>query len=239
MNAIVFTEGATLKMFFQLINELESHIDLENIGIHVCDSRFFHKFKEEFPQIESGKYTLYKEWEIIRESKNMKPDIQRLRAYEEEIGAPFLWDALLCERRIYLGKHSTLEQDYRKRYSHDRMLSILQLCIERTRALFDEVRPDFVLSFISVTISGYIGYLLAKEKKIKYLNLRPTRIRNYIHAGDTVTWPSTVASDTYNKFIKTGLTPELEQKARECLSDFRDRNLKYEGAPFFSSKSNK
>lgn len=43
-----------------------------------------------------------KEWEIIRESKGIKPNISFLEGYEKEIDQPYLWDALVADHRIYL-----------------------------------------------------------------------------------------------------------------------------------------
>lgn len=204
-------------------------MELDKIGIHVCNSRFFSSFKKKWPQITSGRYIFLKEWEFIQASKHFRADISKLREYEKRLGSPYLWDALVCERRIYMGKHATITQDYKKRYSHERMLSMLQLGIERVEFFFNEIQPDFIVSFICVTLVGYLGYLVARKKGIPILNLRPTRIQNYIHAGDTVTWPSSVALETFGSFMEGNMDLTFQKAAIEYLNDFRSNNAKYEG----------
>jgi len=229
MNAIFFTEGATLRMFFPLIGEVEKSMQLDKIGIHVCDTRFFLSFQKEQPEIISGRYHLLKEWEIVRKSRRHKADISKLREYERELGHPLLWDALVCDRRIYLGRRATLSQDYRSRYSHKRMLSLLQLELERVETFFDEVHPDFLVSFICVTLSGYLGYLVARKRGIPVLNLRPTRINNFIHAGDSITWPSSILQKTYDRYMENEPDPNVGQAAAEFIEQFSLNNVKYEG----------
>lgn len=231
MNAIFFTEGATLRMFFKLIREIEACMDLDKVGIHVCNTRFFLGFQKEHPEIVSGRYHLLKEWEVVRKSKGHKADISKLREYEKELGNPVLWDALVCDRRIYLGKRATLSQDYRSRYSHEKMLSMLQLGLERIEVFFDEVQPDFVVSFISVTLAGHLGYLVARKRGIPVMNFRPTRIKNYIHAGDGITWPSSIVENTYERYLESGPAQDVQQEVTELLYQFSSTNEKYEGVP--------
>jgi len=241
MNIIFFTEGATLKMHFNLLKKIEVETKLDKIGIHVCDSRFFIDFSKKNPDIELGRYILLKEWEIIRNSKNTKYNIAKLKEYEEILGDPYLWNAILCDRRIYMGPNATFKQDYSRRYSHEEILSILFNEIEQIEKFFDVVNPDTVISFICVTLAGYLGYLIAKKRGIVYLNLRPTRIKNYFHAGDSVSWPSSTVIKCYNNFLKGNIPKKLKENSIKFVRHAVECDLKYEGvlSPSISKKSNK
>ena len=229
MNTIFFTQSGSLDVFFKLMRVMGEVMPLKKKGLYVADSSVFKTFKQKYPEIESDSFCLLKEWDIVRESKQIKPDVPLLRRYEKEIGRPFLWNALVADRRIYFGKRCAYDQDYRPRFSHERMLSILQTGLRRMEALFDEVQPDFIVSFHCVTMGEYLSYLFARSRNIPILNLRPTRIRNYFYAAETVMEPSDYLRETYEELLKSGIAPSLREQAVEYLREVRETHALYEG----------
>ncbi len=190
MNLLFLTQSQTLDVFYEVMLAMGVRTDVGRVGFYVADSAFYDEFKSRRPEISSGSFELLKEWEIIGKSRVIRPDILRLRAYEEKLGDPVLWNALTADRRIYLGKRATLEQDYGGRFTHEEMMAILQVAVEEMEALFDRVQPDAVIGFICVTIGEYLAYLIAKNRNVPFINLRPTRIKNYFFAGEGVLEPS-------------------------------------------------
>ena len=190
MNIIYFTQTSGIDVFFNLMQEMKKHIKLDKVGFYLAGSRYFNSYLKDNPSFEPDSYFLLKEWEIIKDSKNIQPDIELLKEYEKKIGNPYFWDAIVSDRRIYLGKKFAYAQDYKPRYNHDRMMAILQVGLQRIDSFFKEVQPQAVVSFQSVTLGDYLSYLFAKAYKIPLLNLRPTRIRNYFYAGDTILEPT-------------------------------------------------
>lgn len=229
MNVLFLTQSKTLSVFYDLACTIKGMTSLQKAGFYIADSAFYDKFKNEHPEICSGSFELLKEWEIIERSKNIKPDMQRLKEYEKRFGEPFLWNALVADRRIYLGSRATLEQDYNSRFSHERMLSILQTGLEEMERLFDSVKPDAVIGFICVTIGEYLAYLVAKSRNIPFLNLRPTRIRNYFFAGESIFEPSKQLEEAYHQILEDGIPEELRLKASSYLSEVRMSHAMYEG----------
>lgn len=229
MNTIVFTQSGSLDVFFNLMRIMAELMPVEKKGLYVADSSFFKTFKRNYPEIESDSFCLLREWDIIRESKHITPDMPLLRRYEKEIGRPFLWNALVADRRIYFGKRCAYNQDYRPRFSHERMLSILQTGLRRMEAFFEQVQPDFIVSFHCVTIGEYLSYLFAQSRNIPILNLRPTRIRNYFYAGESVMEPSDYLRATYEDLLKGGMAPSLRGQAAEYLREVRQTHALYEG----------
>lgn len=229
MNILFTTQGKTLMLFYNLLQELRAKTEIDKVGFYMADSRYYDIFEKQHPEISSGKYELLKEWEIIEQSEQITPDIDRLRAYERMFGDPVLWNAILADRRIYFGKRMTLEQDYPSRFSHDKMLAILQKGVEEIEKLFDRVQPDVVIGFICVTIGEYLAYLVARSRNIPYLNLRPTRIKNYFFASERLFEPSKKIEGTYHQMLTEGVPENLRQEALLHLSEVRKTHAMYEG----------
>jgi hypothetical protein len=236
MNVIFCTQGKTLDLFFMLALAMRKFADLEKVGFYVADSRYFDAFRKKKPEIESDKYFLLKEWEIVRDSQHIKPDMAFLEEYENKFGNPFLWNALVADRRIYFGKRYAYVQDYQPRFNHERMLSILQLGLKRMDDFFQKVQPDLIVSFQCVTIGEYLSYLFAKAKKIQILNLRPTRIQNYFYAGESVYEPSEHLKEAFKDFFIKGIEDSLKQKALSYLQGVKVNHAMYEGVVPSSNK---
>jgi len=215
---------------------MKESMTFDKIGFYAADSRFFNNFKKDCPEIESESFFLLKEWDIVHEAQKIKLDLSLLERYEKEIGEPCLWNALVADRRIYLGKKYAYAQDYKPRYDHEKMLTILQVGLQRMEDLFDKVKPDFIVSFQCVTIGEYLSYLFAKARGIPLLNLRPSRIKNYVYAGEDVLEPSKRLNQTYQYFLENGIDPSLKNEAAGYLEDIRETNAMYEGVIPPSSK---
>jgi len=231
MNALFMTQAAGLKMFFGLMKALQAPLRLERVGFYVADRSYFRQFSQSVPEIESGPYDLLKEWEIVGNAQNGDPDIELIRRYEVSLGNPNLWGALVADRNIYLGKRSSFFQDYRPRFSHAQMLNILQNTLVNMERWFDEVRPDFVASWICVTLGEYLAYLFARSRGIPVLNLRPTRVGNYVTYGETIFEPSARIRAAYERYSRDGVEDEWLDQARRYVSEAQSGDARYEGAP--------
>ncbi|MBU1863746.1 MAG: hypothetical protein KKH94_08805 [Candidatus Omnitrophica bacterium] len=228
-NVIFFTQSSNLDMFYHTSEAMKEYIALDKIGFYVTDSRFYKKFITHHRTFHEQSLSILKEWENIRSAKDVTVDMTVLRQYEEEIGQPFLWDALVADRRIYWGRKYSYDQDYRARFNHEQMLAILQVGLNRLEAFFDEVRPDFIVSFQCLTLGDFLSYLIARKRNIHILNLRPTRIRNYFYAGETVYEPSRTLQDTYEHFLNQGIEAHLRDRALNYVQEVRQSHAMYEG----------
>ncbi len=229
MNILFLTQSRSLAVFYDVMSCLKESGRMSGAGFYIADSSFYNTFKKKRPDIDSGEYVLLKEWDILKQSAKCSPDIGLLKEYEERYGDPVLWNALLADRRIYLGESTTIEQDYRSRFSHESMLAILQISINQIEELFDYVRPDVVCGFICVTIGEYLAYLIARERNIPFFNLRPTRIKNYFYAGESVHEPSPALENTYGTLLNGGITEDVKQEASQYIQGVLDTHAMYEG----------
>lgn len=109
------------------------------------------------------------------------------------------------------------------------MLSLLQTGVDEIEGMFDRIQPDLVIGFICVTVGDYLAYLVAKSRNIPFLNLRPTRIKNYFFAGESVLEPSTRLEQTYHKMLAEGVPEALKHNASSYLLEVRETHAMYEG----------
>lgn len=234
MNILFMTQGSSLNLFYQLMLSMGKSVTFNKVGFYVTDSYFFSKFKDNYPQIKS--FNLLKEWEIIKDSAQVIPDIPLLEKYEKKIGSPCLWNAIVADRRIFSGKKYAYSQDYSPRYNHERMLAILQVGLQRIEKLFNDLQPDMVVSFQCVTVGEYLSYLFAKTRGITVLNLRPVRIHNYFYAGESVLEPSEYLREEFENYFRHGIEEQLRTKAVDYIKEIRNKNAMYEGVVPPSSK---
>ena len=229
MNVLFLTQGSSLSMFYELMKALRGPLQLERVGFYVASYAFFQQFCQLEPDIESGKYTILKEWEVTAKARKGKADLDVIRQYEQRLGDPHLWGVLVADRRVHMGEKCSFFQDYRPRFKHVEMLNILQeglVCMER---LFDEVQPDAVISFICVTFGEYLAYLFAKRRGIPFLNLRPTRIHNYMTFGSDIFEPSTRVLQAYQWYLNGQAKDDWLKEAKAYVDAVRTKDAKYEG----------
>ena len=94
------------------------------------------------PGFEQEGHDLLKEWEVTARPLG-KPDLARLARYEMALGGDAgLFGAIVADRRLFMGPDCAFTQDYRRRFTDDELLFILQRGIERVEALFDRLKPD-------------------------------------------------------------------------------------------------
>lgn len=229
MNFLFLTQGSTLRLFYDIAKQLSGDGRLSSAGFYVTDSEFFSGFSEANAEFLRSYPHVLKEWEVLEAASRTPADPARLRDLEQRLGDPTLWNAVVADRRLYIGPHAVREQDYVSRYSHAELMAIAQQSAERMEGLFDRVKPDLVVGFICVTVGEYMAELVAKSRGIPFLNLRPTRIRNYFFGGESVHEPSDLLRATYDRFRAEGVPSGPAEQARAALGDVRQEFALYEG----------
>lgn len=228
MKIIGVTQGSNLKVFLQLVGLLKEHSSIDEVGAYVADAMVFKSLAKSEIGLRDGSITLLKEWDFTTSGQKQTPDWQQIRSYEQRLGDPVLWNALLADRRIFFGHHCKFRQDYRSRFTHDQMGGILQAALEHINKLFDEFKPDLILGFGTSTIGDYLFYLFAKERGIPYLQLKATKIGNRVALNDDAIELSGHIAKLLGS--KKKLPEWALEEAREHLNGVRQRGIRYEGA---------
>lgn len=225
LNAIFVTQGASLGMFYPLWQALQGVLPTGKVGFYVSYSPYFRRFRETHPEIERD-VQLLKEWEITARGKKGVPDPNLLQAYENKLGAESLWRAIVCDRRLYLGNMATMRQDYTPRFDHARLQKILQEGLVSVERFFDEVQPGVVLAYNCVSFGEYLIYLFARARGIPYLNIRATKIRNYVTYHSDI---SHVSAPIRDVFLDGSIEARWVEEAKKYLAEARSTHLLYEG----------
>ena len=227
MNALFLTQGSGLRLHARICDALRTELGLERTGFYVCDSMHYREFRREHPTW-SKAHAVVKEWEIVAAAQRISPDLARLRRLEDSLGEP-LWHALLCDRRVMLGRWCKERQDYRPRYDHDGLLRLLDAARGPLERLYDEVHPDVVFSFVPVTFGEYLAHLLAGQRGIPVLSLYPTKIRNYMMWMESIFGRPPHLVDAYRRRRAAATRDSTTREAERYVTEVTGRAVRHEG----------
>jgi hypothetical protein len=221
-------------MFESMRVSLDRKKKVERAGFTVADAFFYERWMADNPEFERQGHLLLKEWEVTA-ARNGKPDLELLRRYERELGAEAgLFGAIVADRRLFMGPDCTYSQDYRRRFSDDELLYILQNGLIAVERMFDELKPGLVVGFICVSMLEYLVYLFARSRGVRILNLRPTRIGDRITFGSLLNDPTPEFIATYRRVCADG--SRWMDDARRYIKRVREEHGRYEGAVKPSAK---
>jgi Capsule polysaccharide biosynthesis protein len=235
MNILFCTQSESLQLFHSLGAAMKRRLEVERLGFVVADSMAYGRWLETRPNFETESHELLKEWEVTARPLG-KPDLSKLARYEADLGCEAgLFGAIVADRRLFMGPDCAFTQDYRRRYSDDELLFMLQRGIEQTEALFDRLKPDLVVSFICVTMLDYMAYLVAHARGIRFLNLRPTRIGDRVAFSYKLNDPAPELATQYQRLVG-GESSRFEDEALRHIQRVREQHGRYEGVIRTSDK---
>lgn len=239
MNILFTAQSVGLRIFHHVLERIRGPLGIDKAGFYVAQSMYYHRFVKQHPDLESDR-TVIKEWLIVEEAKKRRPNLDNIRSYERVIGNPTLWEPLICDRRIYLGKQCKVKQDYRPRYSHEQMLSILEVALERLEELLDNVEPDIVVSLDPVTFGDYLLYLFCRARGIPMLFFRTTKIENYVEFNEGIFGCSDHIYKLFQEYEKEDAQEdEWVKQAEAYLAGVKKDDLRYEGMILIPSERKK
>ena len=234
MNVLFTTHSTSLRVFDAVHAALARRATIERSGFTVADSLFYRQWTDDNPRFESAGHVLLKEWEVTAR-RHGKPDLELLARYERQVGGEAgLFGAIVADRRLFMGPDCSYTQDYRRRFTDDELLCILQEGLIATERLFDTVKPDVVIGFICVTFLEYLAYLFARARGVQVLNLRPTRIGNHVTFGSVLNDPAPEFVRAYRKALRDG-SPQASN-ASAYIHRVREQHGRYEGVVSPSAK---
>lgn len=235
MNILYCTQSSSLRLFHALNLRLSSSLTISRAGYTIADSYNYEQWLNDNETFESDGSYLLKEWEVTGK-RNLNPDLKKLALYEQELGdVAGLFGAIVADRRLFMGPDCTYTQDYRRRFTDDELLCILQHGLEEMERLFNELKPDVLVGFICVTMLDYLAYLFAKARGVRILNLRPTRISNRVSFSSILNDPSPELSSAFT-FLEQGGSSKFQQEAEDYIKRVREEHGRYEGVIHPSDK---
>ena len=228
MNVLFCTQSESLKLFDGLCSASKTRLPIKQAGFVVADSMAYDRWLAARPAFEKEGHYLLKDCEVTARPLG-EPDLAKLARYERELGGDAgLFGAIVADRRLFMGPDCAFTQDYRRRFSDDELLCILQRGLERMEMLFDDLKPELVVSFICVTMLDYLAYFFAKARGVRFLNLRPTRIGDRVAFSRLLNDPSPELALQYQRLL-AGEPSRFEEEARRYIRRVREQHGRYEG----------
>lgn len=222
-SALLTAQGSAIQFLVDLSKQLSVH----RVGLFASHSQWFRDYTLQNPHIEHAPFVVLKEWEITQSPPPLDRAI--LERYDREFGPGELWNALRADRRMMLGPLATLHQDYRRRHSDEWLLRALQGHLVGFEWLWQQVQPQVVLAYNCVTVGDYVAYLFARLHQVPYLNLRATKIRDYVQYETSPYLSSPTTQAEYERRRALDLEDDYTHTARDYLQQVRAENALYEG----------
>jgi len=227
MNIIFFTQSGSLDVFYQIFLRIKKKLNVYRVGFYVSDKKHYEKFLVEHPNFEK-QFTILKEWVIYSKAIGHKPDFNRISKYEQEIGNPTLWTPIVTDRRLYFGKKITYRQDYKPFFTYAQQMSIIDIALQKIDDFINDINPNLICTIYTATFGDCLGHQFAETRGIRSLDLRLSRLKNYVMFVDGVKEPPPHI-EYILKNNDDSMFQEKRKKAEDYINEVLNKNAMYEG----------
>ena len=194
MKALFLTQSSSIDFFYEFQNNTSI---FKEIAYVATDEDNYKSFIKKNPQFEVKNKKIFKDWTL--KPKYEKVDKNYIKNIEKKFfNSSSILDAAKIDRRYIGGLKSTYVQNDKKVFSQEELLKITQLSFKNILQFIDDFKPDIIVGFICVTAIEYQAFHIAKTNKIKYLNLRPSRIKNRFFAVSDIYDPPQEMVDDFS-----------------------------------------
>ena len=220
MKILYLTQSSSLDFFYDLHKNSSS---FSNGAYVVTDPDYYKSFLARNPNFEKNNKNIFKEWKLNPSRERL--DVDFLNKIEKQyFNSPILKSAKI-DRRLVGGLKSTFIQNKKNVFSDEELMKNIQLSFKEISNFIDQYKPDLIIGFICVTLIEYITFHIAKKKKIEYLNLKPSRIKNRFFVVEDIFDPP---KDLVEDFSLNIDDPKTEKHASEIIQELK-KNFSYEG----------
>lgn len=227
MNIIFFTQSRSLDVFYQVFLRIKKKLNVDRVGFYVSNKKHYKKFLIEHPNFEK-QFTILKEWKIYLEVEGHIPNFNRISKYEQEIGNPTLWTPIVTDRRLYFGEKITYRQDYKPFFTYEQQLSIIDIALKGIDNFISDINPDLICTIYTATFGDCLGHQFAEARGIRSLDLRLSRLKNYVMFVDGVKEPPPHIEYILKKNDEA-LLEEKKKEAEDYVNEVLKKNAMYEG----------
>ena len=230
MKVLFHCQAQTLDLFYDLFSYLKETKGASKACFIISDSYHYKKFLNQNPNFENEGHLIIKEWVLNKSAENIKPDIKIIEEYQKKLLINNFWAPICADRRIMWGPKYNFRQDYKSLHNHDEILSILSVSLKEMEKIINDFQPNFMVSFICTTVMDYLGDYFSRKENIPFLNLRATRVENYMHFAPSVEEPSNTLKDVYDQFLEISKSNiEILVGAKLFIENSKKSLVKYEG----------
>lgn len=235
LRLVFATQSTGLNLFWSLFDALRTDAALGPCGFMVTNRYEFAVFKHSHPAFAQSGLDVLQEWDLLDAAQRLgAADIARIEHWERLLGDASLWNALIIDRRMGYPLKAQFSQCYAPAYGHEQLLKILSVALEAIDAQFERVRPHAVLGLNAVTLYDYLYFRMAAQRGIPYMQLKLTRVRNYVSWFTDPFRLSPHITEVFERYLAgraEGAEDEAAMREAEAFLDAaRNKTLVYEGA---------
>jgi len=217
--------GKMLDVYFDADKHI-SKINSNNKPIfYVSDRKHFSKFTKKHVSFKND-YPLLTEWDLTENLDSHYNQNELATIEAKYFKNSSIWEPLIADRRVFMGKFCKYTQDYAPNYTNTEMMSLLINSVKLIENFFDLHKPQIIIGFTIATFGEYLIALIAKKQGIKFIQLRHTKIKNYY----------TFSEDLHEEFnrIRKDFSKEVKNIENEgfisnYISQAKNNNMIYEG----------
>jgi hypothetical protein len=235
LRLVFATQSTGVNLFWRLYRSLVVVEGLGKCGFFVTNRYEFSEFERAEPGFREAGLDVLQEWDLLDQAAAVaQPDLASIDEWERRLGDASLWNALIVDRRMGFPLKAQFRQCYEPAYDHETLLKILQTALQEIAAQLDRVRPHAVVGLNAVTLYDYLYYLMARHRGIPYMQLKLTRVHNYVSWFTDPFELSPHIVEVFSRYLATSENNAEDAAAREearaFLAAARSEHLVYEGA---------
>jgi len=228
MRLFFVSTGSAIKIYHTLSQMVCDETKCEMISFSVSDKNFSQTYLDQFGPIDVNGEVI-KEWEIVQKGRIRRPSPKEISYWEDKLGIPSFWPAIVADRRTYMGRLCKTRQDYKPYLSFSEMQGIVVEAAETYWNAFKRLKPQVVVGFAPSTFEALIIYWVSRAQGIPYLTMRSTKIGNYVKFGvDPLEKNLDSIQLKYQDYYQGDETAYLE-KAEDYFNEAITKGLEYEG----------
>ncbi len=229
MRVFFGAQGSILRIFCELDCRLRSLGAIRASGYWISDSEFYFQERKRSSLLSDPEVFQLHEWEYTTDAGRLRISAERKKELERRYGSLGLWNAIVVDRRLMYASVSKVRQSYTGHFDHAALSSIVYNSLNALDKYVEEYRPDVIVTFVPSTYGDYLLALVAQAHGIPYLQLRSTKIQNYVIFADNLGAVSGDVENAYRRNVELRKNYPFEQEARAFLEKASTRPIDYEG----------
>jgi hypothetical protein len=229
MRILFGAQGSILRTFCELDRRLRSRGVIQSSGYWISDSEFYFQERKCASLLSNPEVIQLHEWEYTADAGRLRISADRKQQLEQCYQDFGLWNAVVVDRRLMYGAVSKVRQSYAGRFDDKALSGIVFNTLDALDRYVKEHRPDAIVTFVPASYGDYLLALVAKFHGVRYLQLRSTKIQNYVIFADNPGAVSTDVEMAYRRNIESGSGYPFESEARQYLEKASTKPIDYEG----------
>lgn len=222
------SQGNTLDLFYDVYNNLlDRHIISSKSCFTISDNPNYKKFiKKNKSFIQNKDIVKIRDWDILSYTNNdVNKSLEIIDEYQKKFNKYNLYRAINSDRGLVYSNSYKYKINYNSNVSFDKKIIILSNYLLLLDDTIKILKPDYTLSFQCNTVADYLMKIFCYYYDIKTINLKPSKIFNYLFFSSDIYDPcSTLINSLNNK-----ITQENKLIINNFIEGTRKKKIYYEG----------